>query len=293
MSVNPLKYWLQTTLFLAQLDVVKRAYSSSYKLIPRDLKEAFCAKDTGYLSDVYHSLDLLLCMLPYRDLQYGPKGGRGAPELRRRMKLAWIAYNIRASQELLNHWGLLERELWEWYEKEGYNYRSEKAFKDFIDFLKGYVQTTVAELAVLYVYLYHDKPIMPLGFMQHLVTSGPSGPTLGDLIDIETLTFVEIKSRRPAGQYKADLISLTVNTRLPSAVAIPRYEVDIKRREVDENYIVAEFYKLAVAGRRAPWIVHWRNLKAPVEEELKPLMQNIAVLRENAEYYLAEKSKNM
>jgi hypothetical protein len=51
------------------------------------------------------------------------------------------------------------------------------------------LQTTIAELSVLYVYLYNDRPVMPLGFMQHLVTMGSSGPTLGDMIDIETLTF--------------------------------------------------------------------------------------------------------
>jgi len=286
---DPLKYWLRTTLFLSQLDAVKRAYNSSYEQIPEDLREAFYANSAGYLSDIYHSLDLLLCMLPYRDLQYGPKGGKGAPKLRRRMKMAWIAYNMKASQELLNNRSQLERELWEWYKKEGSNYRSEEAFKDFVNFLKGYIRTAIAELAVLYVYLYNGKPIMPLGFMQHLVTPGPSGPTLGDLIDIETLTFIEIKSRRPASRYKSDLISLTISTRLPSAVAIPRYEVDIMQQEVIENCIVAELYKLVVAGRKAMWIEHGRDLKAPIEEELRPLIQNITVLKKNAEDYLAEK----
>ena len=44
--------------------------------------------------------------------------------------------------------GLAREELRELYEREGCNYRSEKAFKEFIDFLKGYLQTTIAELAV-------------------------------------------------------------------------------------------------------------------------------------------------
>ena len=64
---NPLKYWFQTTSFLAQIDTVKQAYSNSYELIPRDLKDVFYARDLEYLSNVYHSLDLLLCMPPYRD----------------------------------------------------------------------------------------------------------------------------------------------------------------------------------------------------------------------------------
>jgi hypothetical protein len=77
---------------------------------------------------------------------------------------------------------------------------------------------------------------MPLGFMQHLVTLGMRDPTLGDLIDIETLTFVEVKSNRAkVKQYKNDLLSLVINTRLPAAIAIPRYRVDIKTGQVDEK----------------------------------------------------------
>ena len=169
-------------------------------------------------------------------------------------------------------------------------YRDEETFKKFINFLHGYLQTTIAELAVLYVYLYLNKPIMPLGFMQHLVTLGPSGPTLGDLIDIETLTFIEVKSRRPGKQYGSDLLSLTINTRLPSAVAIPRYKVkvDIVRRGVDKNAIVVELYTLAVAGRRKPWVEYKGDLEAPIEDELKPLMHNIPLLEDNARSYLRE-----
>ena len=172
-------------------------------------------------------------------------------------------------------------------------YRDEKTFRDFTNFLHGYLQTTIAELAVLYVYLYHNKPIMPLGFMQHLVTLGPSGPSLGDLIDIETLTFIEVKSRRPGKQYRSDILSLTINTRLPSAVAIPRYRVDAARGEVDRNAIVVELYTLAVAGRRRPWVEYKGGLEALIEDELKPLMQNISLLEDNASDYLKEVKKHV
>ena len=161
-------------------------------------------------------------------------------------------------------------------------------YKEFINFLHGYLQTATAELAVLYVYLHLNRPIMPLGFMQHLVTLGPSGPTLGDLIDIGTLTFIEVKSRRPGKQYGFDLLSLTINTRLPSAVAIPRYKVDTVRGKVDKNAIVVELYTLAAAGRRKPWVEHKEDLEAPIENELKPLMQNIPLLEDNAWSYLKE-----
>jgi len=288
--VNPLNMWIQTTIFLSKLDTVKKAYNDSYELLPTDIRKALGDRRTGYIGDIYHSLDLLLCMHTYRDLQYGPSD-RSVTELRRRMKLAWIAYNMNAAQKLLDSWDALEKELWEWYNDEGYQYRDEDKFKEFMIFLREYLQTTIAELAVLYVYLYLNRPVMPLGFMQHLITLGPSGPTLGDLIDIETLTFIEIKSGRPAWRYKLDLLSLTINTRLPSAVAIPRYEVNIEQRKIDNNSIVVELYILAAAGRRPPWIEHKEDLKAPIEEELRPLMQNIALLRRNAEDYLKEVMK--
>jgi len=280
--------WLQPTILLFDLDIVRKAYAESYRLLPSDIHKALEDSESGYLGDVWRSLDLLLCMHVYRDLQYGPKGSGRTAQLRRRMKLAWIAYNMYAAQKLLDSWNQLEDELWKWYKSKGYLYRNEKIFREFPGFLRGYLQTTIAELAVLYVYLYLNKPIMPLGFMQHLVTLGPRGPTLGDLIDIETLTFIEVKSRRPGKQYGSDLLSLTINTRLPSAVAIPRYKVDTVREEVDKNAIVIELYTLAVAGRRKPWVEHKEDLEASIEDELKRLMQNIQLLEDNARDYLEE-----
>lgn len=283
---NPLASWLQSTSFLFDLDVVWKAYAESYKLLPNDVRGALENKETGYFSDVWHSLDLLLCMHAYRDLQYGPKRD---VKLRKRMKLGWIAYNINAAKRLLDQWDKLAEELGEWYNNEGHRFTGKDRFSDFIDFLRGYLQTTIAELAVLYVYLYNDRAIMPLGFMQHLVTLGAKGPTLGDFIDIETLTFVEVKSRRPGKMYMSDLLSLTINTRLPSAIAIPRYKVDEEKELVVDNAIVVEFYTLAAAGRRR-WVEHKKDndLEAPIEDELKPLMQNISLLEENAKGYLEE-----
>ena len=275
----PLSKWIRTALFLPELEIVRASYQDSYKLLPKDIQQAF---NKEYLSDICHSLDLLLCMYPYRDLQYGPRWKR---ELRRRMKLAWVAHNINAVQRLLNNWNKVESELREWYKGEGHQYREQKDFEGFLKFLKGYLKTSIAELAVLYVYLYHDKPIMPLGFMQHLVTLGASGPTLGDFIDIETLTFIEVKAVKPetaSGRvFKNDLLSLTINTRLPSAVAVPRYGV--KEGEIDETSVVVEFYILKMMGKKKPWVEHDRDLAAPIEEELRPLMRGIKLLRDNAE----------
>jgi len=130
---------------------------------------------------------------------------------------------------------------------------------------------------------------MPLGFMQHLVTLGTKGPTLGDMIDIETLTFVEVKANRAkVRQHKGDLLSLMINTRLPVAIAVPRYRVYIETDQIDDNGIVVEFYTLGSA-RGKVWIEPAKkSLEADVENELKPLMQNITLLRENADDYRKE-----
>jgi hypothetical protein len=215
------------------------------------------------------------------------------------MKLGWIAYNIHVAQKLLDNWSNLEKELWEWYDSKGCQCRVHELYKDedsfkknFINFLSNYLNATVAELSVLYVYLYDEKPVMPLGFMQHLVTMGPSGPTLGDLIDIETLTFIDVKSdRSKVKQLKGDLLSLMINTRLPVAIAVPRYRVNENTGVPVEDSIVVEFYKLYMERRNIRYIhiEKERELEARVEDELKPLMQGIKLLEENANDYLKER----
>jgi len=229
-------------------------------------------------------MDLLLCMMPYRDIQYGPRG----EELRRRMKLDWIAYNINAVHKLLNNWYSVKKDLEDWYRSRGHPYRNEGSFNTFIDFLRSYLQTTIAELSVLYAYLYNNRAVMPLGFMQHLVTLETRGPTLGDLVDIETLTFIEVKSKR-AGvrQYKGDLLSLMINTRLPSAIAVPRYRVDEKAGLIDESGIVVEIFTLRSVPQRV-WTEREKEIEADIDNELKSLMQGTTLLRENAVNYLQE-----
>jgi hypothetical protein len=299
----PLDTWLQSTTFLSELNSVKKAYNDGFKLLPLDLQQAI--RD-WYLCDLCHSIDLFLCMLPYRDLQYGPKGGKELVKLRRRVKLGWIAYNIHVAQKLLNDWSNLERELWEWYNSEGRQCRVHKSYideesfrKNFVNFLNNYLNALISELSVLYVYLYNDKPVMPLGFMQHLVTMGPSGSTLGDLIDIETLTFIDVKSYRSrisekAEEVKSELLSLMINTRLPVAIAVPRYRVDENTGEPVEDGIVVELYVLRMEKRdiRNIYINKEKELEAEIEDELKPLLQGITLLRNNAENYLNEKKRS-
>jgi hypothetical protein len=156
----------------------------------------------------------------------------------------------------------------------------------------------IAELSVLYVYLYNDKPVMPLGFMQHLVTMRSSGPTLGDLIDIETLTFIDVKSYRSrisekAEEVKSELLSLMINTRLPVAIAVPRYRVDEKAGKPVEDGIVVELYVLRMEKRnvRNLYINKEKELEAKIEDELKPLLQDITLLRNNAVNYLNKRKQ--
>jgi hypothetical protein len=109
------------------------------------------------------------------------------------------------------------------------------------------------------------------------------------MIDIETLTFIEVKANRvTVRQHKGDLLSLMINTRLPVAIAVPRYRVYIETDQIDDNGIVVEFYTLGSA-RGKVWIEPAKkSLEADIENKLKPLMQNITLLRENADDYRKE-----
>jgi len=298
---EPFNVWFRTATFLFEIETIRRIYNDSFKILPVDIQEALTK---WYLHDLFRAVDLLLCMFPYRDLQYGPKakgGDRKTVELRRRAKLGWLAYHIHAAQKLLENWSLVEEEVLKWFNSEGSQYREYTLFKDevsfkenFLRFFKGLISGTIAELSVIYAYLYNDKPVMPLGFMQHLITLGPSGPTLGDLIDIGTLTFIDVKSRREdVKRLKSEALLLMINTRLPVAIAVPRYKVDEDRRVIDENGVTVEFYTLRLMSRNLDnmYLEEDRRmrLEARVEDKLKPLMQNIKILRENAEHYLREK----
>jgi len=95
------------------------------------------------------------------------------------------------------------------------------------------------------------------------------------LLILITLTFIDFKSRRPGTQYGLDLLFLTINTRLPSIVAIPRYKVD-------KGVIVVELCNIAVTSRRKPRIEHKGSLEAPIESELKIIMQNVSPLEDTA-----------
>jgi hypothetical protein len=98
---------------------------------------------------------------------------------------------------------------------------------------------------------------------------------------------LRVKSNRArVKEFKNDLLSLMINTRLPAAIAVPRYRVNKSTSQIDENGIVVEPYTLSSVPGKV-WIEHVdeKSLKAGIENELKPL----TLLRENAENYLQEK----
>ncbi len=107
------------------------------------------------------------------------------------------------------------------------------------------------------------------------------------------MTFIEVKSQRlnraNYKYYKSYLLSLAINTRLPSAITVPRYRVDKEKGLIDDSAIVIEFYTLAAAGSKQ-WIRRDedKDLDAPIEVYLKPLIQNISILKDNARDYLRE-----
>ena len=82
-----------------------------------------------------------------------------------------------------------------------------------------------------------------------------------------------------------------INTRLPVAIAVPRYRVDEK---AVEDEIVVELYVLSMEKRdiRNIYINKEKELEAKIEDELKPLLQGITLLRNNAENYLNEKKQS-
>jgi len=50
------------------------------------------------------------------------------------------------------------------------------------------------------------------------------------------LTLVEVKANRAkVKKHKGSLPSLMINMRLPVAIAVPRYRVDIETGQIDEN----------------------------------------------------------
>ena len=90
------------------------------------------------------------------------------------------------------------------------------------------------------------------------------------------MTLVEVKANRAkVKKHKGSLPSLMINMRLPVAIAVPIYRVDIETGQIDENGIVVEFYTLGSA-RGKVWIEPAeKSLEAYIENELK-LMESPA-----------------
>jgi hypothetical protein len=51
-SYNPIVQWLRSTIFLFDLDIVKKTYEESYRLLPIDVQDNI---KENYLHDIWHS----------------------------------------------------------------------------------------------------------------------------------------------------------------------------------------------------------------------------------------------
>jgi hypothetical protein len=264
-------------LLLRGLSTIHKAYKHAYSKLSEDIKELFEKRHNDYLNSegsgpLWHLLDYLLCMFPYRDLQYGFREPKDSENL----KLGWIALHMAALQKLSDDVEELRHEL-----------ESIGQFEDEdINFFINYISSTISELSAMYVYLLNDMVILPFGFMQHgIQIHGKSGPALGDFIEVTTLSFVDVKSSY-AQVSPQELVNLMVSTRMPSAFIVPRY--NLKEGKIDNSKIVLDrFEPLFIGKRKYPQMRKKRDyLSAPIKNEHTELISSIKLLKDNAEYLL-------
>jgi len=151
----------------------------------------------------------------------------------------------------------------------------------------GYLEGFVAELAVLYVYIANNKMIMPFGVMQHVI-HGPLtlSQDLGDFLDPESDSLIEVKRKISEEQLKHILIRLSTNLRKPVYIVIPRY---CKEKETNHTCIVLDKYELKY---KRPWprgehlddylliIPTWGFMGARIPDELLKIKSKISLISE-------------
>jgi len=290
---NVIEKWMRSALDLIT-DTVKKSYDDAldklYNSVP-NAKNLFESHNDymGRRINDGHFIDLILCFFPYRDLQYG-FGGRGQGEKTKELKLNWIAFHILALENLLKNKNQLRHELQKVAEEKG----EEHFGKEQIDFIINYINATIAELSALYVYMMLDKTILPFGFMQHAITSsGGKGPTLGDFIEVDTLTFVDVKTHpidvnnaKVRVKIRRGLIRLMASTRLPSAYIVPHYAVS--QGNMDNTKIVLDRYTLGAFGNINEFLNYY---EAPIMKDHIKILGNISLLERNAKLILQRKKK--
>lgn len=265
---------------IRSLSSIHIAYDKAYSKLPQDIKKLF-ERHNDYLNDkgsgpLWHLMDYLFCMFPYRDLQYGFKGQKKDTE---NLKLGWIALHIAALNNLIENKEQLRQEILS---------KVRQCERKDIDFFENYILSTIAELSAIYVYLREQKVILPFGFMQHgIKLTGKSGPALGDFIEVSTMSFVNIKSSRDSVSPQ-EIVNLMVSTRLPSAFIVPRY--GIKDKKIDNSKIVLDRFEPQFSGKnRYPRRKESEYLHADIKSEHKELIGSIRLLQNNAKRYMSEK----
>jgi len=92
----------------------------------------------------------------------------------------------------------------------------------FTEFIKSYLKGLVAELLTTYILLLKGKKLLPFGAIQHaLGLKSPKGDIIGDLIDLSTQTFLEVKTNRRYLKPQ-HLAVISQITGLKSAFVIPK-----------------------------------------------------------------------
>jgi len=280
------------TFFLTLLEFpsVKSVVEEAFSKLSKDVQDALRRQCFG---DALIALDSLIYSYLYKSIACCPRvrgrESRDVQVLRRRVRLGIVALGMYVAQAMLDKWSEVSEEL----RKRLYDaVNDERAVEESLEGVKSRLQLIVAELATLYTYLYNGKNIVLLGMPRHVISLEHQAIEVGSFIDVETLTMVRVTPLRSSlGVEKADLVTLVTTAKLPVTLAVPRYGADSAKEAIDENVIAVEHYTLSAHGGRVA-LVHdlKRELKAVIEEELKPLMQGIPLLRRNAMDYIKNPS---
>lgn len=141
-----------------------------------------------------------------------------------------------------------------------------------------WLRPLIHELATLYVYIYNDRRILPFGSMQHVIEGGYTWSiTLGDLIDPETNSLIDVKSS-VKGLQISPLIRMSVELRMPIHIVVSHY-VKGANGKPDTSKIYLSIYRLRYKLGQKPRIERLeKTLYAEVPEELLKIRRCIKAL---------------
>ncbi len=142
-----------------------------------------------------------------------------------------------------------------------------------------WLKSLIYELAALYVYIYNNYRVLPFGPMQHVIEGGYTWSiTLGDFIDPETNSLVDVKSSIYQLQKNPrPLIRMSVELRMPIHIAVPHY-VKKSDGQPDTSKIYLSVYRMRYKLGRKPSFEEVKTLWAEVPEKLLKIRNRIKSL---------------